>query len=1075
MNTWGSFLLTALGVFSAVLCGSMLQPAHAAVPGIDIHSSGFGVCTWTTNNNGQPFTAILHGVWVVDNDNSISSDGTSHIVTVAYPDGSTTRTLTPLSLCSSGGCYYEYYDGAIDQGTLTPYNGTYTYRVEEAGNPSSFSEATDELTVAPVGMLDESTFSPKHTSSQAITAYFDDVFINGSPYDDFSTGLDSARWSWDSRWVSAESGQAKFDIAFNPGRGSYWLNLKNPAGVNQMKATVRVTNMTGNLPQARIGSTVVRDHVGDIFASVRILGNQATYVIGPERTDGNHYRGLYYVDNAALGPVTLGNRYELSLSWDPGSQTYTFNVKGLNDTVNYTASYTLSGPISPSPIPSGGLSVAGWVTTPTTPEFNWTPVAGASHYRIRIYGLNGNTIWWGYAKSPPYKLPPGILKPSSYYKYRIQAHSDHQWFEWDNVYRSDQELTRFATFGEEAQAPYVDLASIGAETWRDGILGDFMSFYVKVYDPQGVPQNIESVKVQIPGAGEVDLLLDTNEGPNCGLYRGHYFGGVASGNYTFTAVDKDLNSHSVTDYVAALPIDATSEASLRPLDNEVIGGTGVAFDWDDVSGAKQFELQIYDENMKRLTILRSTASQTFLPQGIINEGSYFRYRVLSRREFFEDNSSNGAAAPAGSLFDSHAFFTTGRTGGSAVPTIDISKFGVAIWKGPHPNGVDTIFNLEFSAMVTDADGVPANIRSVEVELPNGTKKPLKYDNRPDWGFNYFEDETYTSTAPIQTGDYKFTVTDFDGNTIGPVTETLAAADLAAAVGFGWATITSPTDNTTLNTTTPAVTWTPASGTAYCRVRVQNAYGSGEVYFSDAIDVATTTLTLDPGILQTNRSYGIRVYSFREAIGAEVDVYSEPASMSQMYVHVHIPDTVAGTNIVVTPLDQNTGAAIATLTFDEVTATGTTTLSSSSTGTPPPRGFALGAPPTYYEIATTASFSGNIEVCFNYSGIYYENEDELKLYHYEDPVWVDWTELPIDTVNNKICGNVTSLSPFALFEPKYCKGDLDTDGDGDGLDLHTLIDSFASGSGEGDINGDGKVNSSDLLLFLNNFGCNDCAK
>jgi len=71
--------------------------------------------------------------------------------------------------------------------------------------------------------------------------------------------------------------------------------------------------------------------------------------------------------------------------------------------------------------------------------------------------------------------------------------------------------------------------------------------------------------------------------------------------------------------------------------------------------------------------------------------------------------------------------------------------------------------------------------------------------------------------------------------------------------------------------------------------------------------------------------------------------------------------------------------------------------------------------------------------------------------------------------------VTSLSPFALFEPKYCKGDLDIDGDGDSLDLHTLIDSFASGSGEGDINGDGKVNSSDLMLFLNNFGCNDCAK
>jgi hypothetical protein len=104
---------------------------------------------------------------------------------------------------------------------------------------------------------------------------------------------------------------------------------------------------------------------------------------------------------------------------------------------------------------------------------------------------------------------------------------------------------------------------------------------------------------------------------------------------------------------------------------------------------------------------------------------------------------------------------------------------------------------------------------------------------------------------------------------------------------------------------------------------------------------------------------------------------------------------------------------------------------------------------------------------------YENENELKLYHYESDQWVDRTEMPIDTVNNKICGNVTSLSPFALFEPKYCKGDLDTDGDG--LDLHTLIDSFASRSGEGDNNGDGLVNSSDLMLFLSNFGCNDCAK
>ena len=1046
---------------------------QAAVPGLDLFNNGLGVSTWTFNNNGTQVTGILHGVWVVDKDNNIATDGSSHIVTVTYPGGTKTETLTPPSSCGSAGCYYEFYDGDVDQGNLTAFNGTYTYRVHEAGDPSSSSEATDDLTVAPVGMLDESTFAPKHPNPQAITAYFDNVYVNGSLYDDFSTGFNPSKWNYQPNWVTYESGQAKFDVDFNPGRGSYWLDLKNPAGVNQLKATVRVSSMVGNLPQARIGSTAVRDHVGDIFASVRIRGNEATYIIGPERTDGNHYRGLYYVDNAVLGPVTTGNRYELLLAWDAGAKTYAFNVRGLDDSVNYSAAYTLSGPISPASDPYGGLAVAGWVTTSTTPEFDWTPVAGAQHYRIRIYGLNNSTIWRGWVESPPYRMPPGILKPYSFYKYRIEAIGDHQWFEWDNVSRSDRDLTRFETLGEEAQAPYVDLYSIGAETWRDGTLGDFMSFYVKVYDAQGVPQNIASVKVQIPGGGQADLYLDTNEGPNCGLYRGHYFGGLPSGDYVFTAVDKDLNSHTVADYVEALPIDAPQEASLRPLDNVVIGDTNIMFDWDDVTGAAQYELQLYDDNLNRLFILRSTDSEVLLPPGIIGEVGYFRYRVLSRREFFEDNSSNGANAPAGSIYDSLAFFTTGITGGTGSPTIDISKFGVAIWKGPHPNGVDTFYNLEFSAMVTDDDGVPINIRSVEVELPDHTIKPLKFDDRPEWGFNYFEDDTYTSTATIQTGDYKFTVTDFDGNIIGPVTETLTAADLTAADSFDWATITSPSDNATLDTTTPTIIWTPAPGAAYCRVRIQNAYGSDEVYFSDPIDVSTTQLTIDPGILETNRSYSIRVYSFREPIGAEVDVYSESGSMAQMYHHIHIPDTVTGTDIVVAPLDQNTGEAVTTLTFDEVTATGTTTLASSSTGTPPPRGFALGTPPTYYEITTTASFAGNIEVCIDYSEVFFENENELKLYQYEDSFWANRTTTQ-DMTNDIICSLVTSLGSFAIIEPKYCTGDLDKDGDGDGKDLQAFSVAFATNNDEGDLNDDGLVNNSDLLILLNSFGHNDCA-
>lgn len=57
--------------------------------------------------------------------------------------------------------------------------------------------------------------------------------------------------------------------------------------------------------------------------------------------------------------------------------------------------------------------------------------------------------------------------------------------------------------------------------------------------------------------------------------------------------------------------------------------------------------------------------------------------------------------------------------------------------------------------------------------------------------------------------------------------------------------------------------------------------------------------------------------------------------------------------------------------------------------------------------------------------------------------------------------------------RAAKGDLDTDGDEDRSDLHTLIFPFTTDSGEGDINGGGQVNDLDLLLFLNDFGHYDC--
>ena len=126
-------------------------------------------------------------------------------------------------------------------------------------------------------------------------------------------------------------------------------------------------------------------------------------------------------------------------------------------------------------------------------------------------------------------------------------------------------------------------------------------------------------------------------------------------------------------------------------------------------------------------------------------------------------------------------------------------------------------------------------------------------------------------------------------------------------------------------------------------------------------------------------------------------------------------TPTGDDVVVNPVDPSTGTSPVTITFDEVTGTGTTTVTSSSRGEPPSSSLKLGSnPPTYFEVHTTATTSGPIEVCINYAGIRVNNEAHLKLSQHVDTngdgVGDSWQDVTtsLDTVNDVICGEVTSL-------------------------------------------------------------------
>lgn len=134
------------------------------------------------------------------------------------------------------------------------------------------------------------------------------------------------------------------------------------------------------------------------------------------------------------------------------------------------------------------------------------------------------------------------------------------------------------------------------------------------------------------------------------------------------------------------------------------------------------------------------------------------------------------------------------------------------------------------------------------------------------------------------------------------------------------------------------------------------------------------------------------------------------------------DTVpTGSNVTTTPSTTLPDGSTTTvsLTFENVLTSGNTTITTAPTGPPPPSGFKLASPPVYYEISTTATFSGSIRVCLNWTEGQIKNENNVHLFHNENSAWIDITDQSsIDTVKNTVCGMTTSLSPFTMAEITY---------------------------------------------------------
>ena len=249
-----------------------------------------------------------------------------------------------------------------------------------------------------------------------------------------------------------------------------------------------------------------------------------------------------------------------------------------------------------------------------------------------------------------------------------------------------------------------------------------LSFWIKVHDAEGVPDNIKSVKVRLPdyatSGHEALLYFDYNESGTCGIYQGESLLPIQPGPYTFVVED---NEGHITERSEQLDINCLKEPDpwffdIQPQPDG--DGTGFNFTWGPVepSFSGFYRLEIYNRDYNRIYMFPTMDTQYHLPPGFLKKHELYSFRITVRREFFDQNVDNGASMPWGS--DNRPTLVAVPltvTGGGNTPSIDLDSWGAVLYHYPHPiDGTDDKYRLGFSVKVSDANGVPKNIKSVTV-------------------------------------------------------------------------------------------------------------------------------------------------------------------------------------------------------------------------------------------------------------------------------------------------------------------------------------------------------------------------
>ena len=664
---------------------------------------------------------------------------------------------------------------------------------------------------------------------------------------------------------------AQWDIFGHPGTGIVGLNYRAPSS-SEVRTYERQMDNSSQAPNPP--AIVPQDWVGAIFATYS-GGVDLWHDIYVIDHDGMPYLGSHYVaatfpDGTKwnVPPHDWENRgvefYVSHSASDFYSGTYTYYA--------YDTAGNRSGPLvdeatydSVPLVDSNSISIP---TGTTAPKVSWQAVADVrgdragtvAYYRVIFDRVSDNErVNACYSTGTSCQVPPGVLDANTEYKVRIEARQEHDTIERDHISRSDE--VYYTTGSTVPEDPFTDVSiwARGVRTVnqpRDG--SPYVHMYVRVYDAQGVPSNIDSVTVDVPGVGTLPMFYQEQTSSTQGRYRTNYYASMPAGTYTFTIKDKDGHVFTTNQSFTPNPISPVPISSLRPLTNSVVSGDSVTLSWTPVSGAAYYSMEFYNQNgewQDAYGILQSSSPKVTVGKGLLKKGDQYHWMVYALDNYSELVPQNISAAD---WDDFGPTVMSERTAGTNRPSISLAHWGTHVTT--HENQFDTdttAYSLGQYAEVTDADGAPGNIAKVTVTYPNGTVKNLYIDSviSDTTAGYYLEDPSVDSVSGMQSGNYVYKVTDNEGNTA-TVTDSFTPNPLDRIDNYGPETgSTLPLNGITLSTSA-------VPDAVKYRYRLRGRWISGWGYTSDYVARTSFTIPSHDNVVE-DWLYRYRIEAFRE--------------------------------------------------------------------------------------------------------------------------------------------------------------------------------------------------------------------